>query len=242
MFLIFGDTGTAPLRWTRDHGARDAHEAVVPCPARRPLRLRATPRRPASSACRDHSLSRLAKDLGVADQTLRNGVRHAEVDGGLREALAPSERGGAPAAERGAHAAPRAGDPEKSRSLLRQRARRDPLAACAFVAAEQEHFPVATLCRVLGVSRSGSDAWRKRPPSARARTNQELTRHIRAVHELQSWPLRRAAHPGRTAGPRCGVLPHATRDPDERSGVAPHTSARPDRQRDCSGRNRLDTR
>jgi hypothetical protein len=42
---------------------------------------------------------------------------------------------------------------------------------------------VATLCRLLGVSRSGYYAWRKRPPSARARANQELTGHIRAVHE-----------------------------------------------------------
>ena len=40
----------------------------------------------------DRSLSALAKDLGVADQTLRNWVRHAETDDGLRDALAPSER------------------------------------------------------------------------------------------------------------------------------------------------------
>ena len=40
----------------------------------------------------DRSLTRLAKDLGVADQTLRNRVRHAESDDGAREALAPSER------------------------------------------------------------------------------------------------------------------------------------------------------
>lgn len=38
------------------------------------------------------SLSRLAKDLGVADQTLRNWVRRAEIDDGTREALAPDER------------------------------------------------------------------------------------------------------------------------------------------------------
>jgi len=53
----------------------------------------------------------------------------------------------------------------------------------AFIEAEKEHFPVATLCRLLGISRSGYYAWRKRPPSARAHANQELTRHIRAVHE-----------------------------------------------------------
>ena len=41
---------------------------------------------------RDRSLTRIAKDLGVADQTLRNWVQHAEIDDGLREALAPNER------------------------------------------------------------------------------------------------------------------------------------------------------
>ena len=40
----------------------------------------------------DRSLSRLAKDLGVADQTLRNWVQHADSDDGVREALAPDER------------------------------------------------------------------------------------------------------------------------------------------------------
>jgi putative transposase len=42
---------------------------------------------------------------------------------------------------------------------------------------------VATLCRLLGVSRSGYYAWRTRPPSARARVDQELTRQIQEVHE-----------------------------------------------------------
>jgi transposase len=40
----------------------------------------------------DRSVSSLAKDLGVADQTLRNWVRHAEIDDGVRDALAPNER------------------------------------------------------------------------------------------------------------------------------------------------------
>jgi putative transposase len=42
---------------------------------------------------------------------------------------------------------------------------------------------VATLCRLLCVSRSGYYAWRTRSPSARTRANQELMRNIKEVHE-----------------------------------------------------------
>ena len=42
---------------------------------------------------------------------------------------------------------------------------------------------MATLCRLLGVSRSGFYAWRTRLPSARACADQELMQQIRAVHQ-----------------------------------------------------------
>ncbi len=41
----------------------------------------------------DKSLGTLGKDLGVADQTLRNWVRQAELDGGARDGLTQGERG-----------------------------------------------------------------------------------------------------------------------------------------------------
>jgi putative transposase len=41
---------------------------------------------------------------------------------------------------------------------------------------------VAVLCRVLGVSRSGFYAWRKRPPSAAGQRREELTERVRAIH------------------------------------------------------------
>jgi transposase len=40
----------------------------------------------------DRSLTRIAKDLGVADHTLRNWVQHAEINDGGRDALTPSDR------------------------------------------------------------------------------------------------------------------------------------------------------
>jgi len=52
------------------------------------------------------------------------------------------------------------------------------------VTAHQAVHPVATMCRVLGVSPSGYYAWRTRPLSPRARTDVELTAHIDAIHRM----------------------------------------------------------
>lgn len=46
----------------------------------------------------------------------------------------------------------------------------------------QALFPVATMCRVLGLSPSGYYAWLKRPPSAHAVRDARLTAAIRASH------------------------------------------------------------
>lgn len=47
-------------------------------------------------------------------------------------------------------------------------------------------YPVATMCRVLGVSTSGYYAWRKRGPSARQVTDAVLLERIRKFHRA-SW-------------------------------------------------------
>ena len=51
-----------------------------------------------------------------------------------------------------------------------------------FIAAQKARHPVAGLCRALGVSRSGFNAWARRGPSPRARTDVELLERIRAIH------------------------------------------------------------
>ncbi len=48
--------------------------------------------------------------------------------------------------------------------------------------AQRANFPVAVMCRVLGVSRSGYYRWRKAKPSARAREDERLKPEVAAVH------------------------------------------------------------
>jgi len=50
------------------------------------------------------------------------------------------------------------------------------------VSDHEADYPVATMCRVLGVSSSGYHAWVKRCPSQRAETDAALTAEIRAAH------------------------------------------------------------
>jgi len=51
-----------------------------------------------------------------------------------------------------------------------------------FVEAEKATFPVATMCRVLGVAPSGYWAWRHRGPSRRSTTDADLSMEIRTIH------------------------------------------------------------
>ena len=49
--------------------------------------------------------------------------------------------------------------------------------------AHRGEFRIETMCEVLGVSRSGYYAWRRRPRSARDEINADLTKTIRRIHE-----------------------------------------------------------
>ena len=51
-----------------------------------------------------------------------------------------------------------------------------------FVEAEAAQFPVSLLCRVVGVTRQGFYAWKRRPPSARELADRELAARIRQIH------------------------------------------------------------
>jgi putative transposase len=53
----------------------------------------------------------------------------------------------------------------------------------ALVDAEKAQYPIATLCRVLSISRAGFYAWRRRRPSEHAKEDQRLRVLVRESHE-----------------------------------------------------------
>jgi len=50
------------------------------------------------------------------------------------------------------------------------------------MSANQALFPIATMARVLGVSKAGYDAWVHRPPSSHAIADEALLKRVRTVH------------------------------------------------------------
>jgi putative transposase len=52
-----------------------------------------------------------------------------------------------------------------------------------FMVEQSGEFPVDRMCRVLGVSRSGYYAWRRRQPSLRDQANEVLLKAIQQVHQ-----------------------------------------------------------
>jgi transposase InsO family protein len=78
----------------------------------------------------------------------------------------------------------------------------------AWIEERRSQYPVAVLCRVLGVSRAGYYAWRTRPPSDTARRRDRLADAIRAVHaepHLDTYGSPRMARELNARGVACGV-------------------------------------
>jgi putative transposase len=72
--------------------------------------------------------------------------------------------------------------------------------------AERACYPVAVLCRMLGVSKSGYYAWRGRPPSQRRRQDALLIEKIRQIHSRsrQTYGYPRVHAELRSLGVGCG--------------------------------------
>ncbi len=76
----------------------------------------------------------------------------------------------------------------------------------ACIAQHRHHFPVALMCRVLGVSRSGFYAAQRRPVSPRVHADQRLHRAICAIHQQSrhTYGSPRVHAELRAQGIRCG--------------------------------------
>jgi hypothetical protein len=53
----------------------------------------------------------------------------------------------------------------------------------SFIAAEKTNYPVAVMCRVFGVNRTGFHNWERRPQSDRALQDAWLTEKIKQIHD-----------------------------------------------------------
>jgi putative transposase len=76
-----------------------------------------------------------------------------------------------------------------------------------FVARHRGIWPVAWICEALGVSRAGFYAWLERPPSARARSDEELGTKVRAsfLRSDRTYGARRVWHDVLAEGIACGL-------------------------------------
>jgi len=80
------------------------------------------------------------------------------------------------------------------------------VSAYKLIDAERASFPVAVLCKVLSVSRSGYYGWRDRPPSRRSQQDAALTDKIYEIHRRsrETYGSPRVHAELRSIGVRCG--------------------------------------
>ena len=68
---------------------------------------------------------------------------------------------------------------QEGSGLVRSGDGRDPSEGFRFVSDHQAAYPIATMCRLLGVSTSGYHAWVKPQPSHRAETDANATNIVK---------------------------------------------------------------
>jgi putative transposase len=131
----------------------------------------------------DKPQRQLAKDLGISDVTLRNWIKQEKAERGERPGgLSGDER------EELRRLRDENAKLRMEREILAKaavffaRERRAVGEAFSFIAAEKANYPVAAMCRVLGVNRTSFHDWQHRPPSDRALQDAWLTEKIKQIH------------------------------------------------------------
>jgi transposase len=140
----------------------------------------------------------IARDLGIADPTLRNWIAQTDVDEGRKEGLTSAEREELKLLRRENKVL------REEREILKEAAAffaketgrrrwvscgflregdRSPEMGLRLIEAKRSQRSVSLLCGVLGVSRSGFYAWQIRPPSKRRRADDALTETINDIYK-----------------------------------------------------------
>jgi transposase InsO family protein/transposase-like protein len=127
-------------------------------------------------------LSQIAKDSGIAEGTLSNWLKRADIDDGTRTGVTTTE---ATELQRGEEAqqAPRAGerDTEEGGDLLRQ-ASAPKMKYPLVLDLAGDGIPVTVTCRVLGFSPQAFNQWRRNPVSQRDWDNAHLINAAIDIH------------------------------------------------------------
>ncbi|WP_436758932.1 IS3 family transposase [Streptosporangium sp. V21-05] len=129
-------------------------------------------------------ITRVARQLGIGSESLRNWVKQAEIDGGQRPGTSTDEAKRIAELEREVRELRRANEILKAASaFFRQRTRPSTAQMNAFIDAHRAQFGVEPICRVLQSAASTYYAARTRPPSARAVRDDRLKTEITRIYQ-----------------------------------------------------------
>ncbi|MDT0167411.1 IS3 family transposase [Actinotalea sp. AC32] len=135
-------------------------------------------------ATRPGALSRVAKQLGINAETLRNWVTQAEVDAGDRPGVTSEDARRIAELERENRELRRANEILRTASaLFRRGGARPPTEVIGgYIDEHKDRLGVEPICRVLQVAPSTYYAAKTRPPSARSLSDAATTAVIQKVH------------------------------------------------------------
>lgn len=130
----------------------------------------------------DRTAGSLSREFEPSEQTIRNWVKQADLDEGRSDGLTTEARKQMRELKRAVKRLRMERDIlKRGRGLVCEGERIDPGRGNAFMKAYRATFPLAVMCRVLGLSLSGYYDWLHRPPSAQARRDAELKGRIVAI-------------------------------------------------------------
>ena len=131
----------------------------------------------------DIPVAQLAKELGISESGLRRWVAQADIEEGARPGVTRSESAELAALRRRNRVLEERGrDPQAGQCLFRAGERPPKMMYPLVQELADDGFDVAVTCRVLGFTKQGFYAWKKRGVSNRDWENANLVQLIRQIH------------------------------------------------------------